>query len=166
MIPHTKPHQIVPITEEELQRLEDEHAYDHHPVPRSRFWTAFHLFLLGLTAALVGYVLIALFSPSQAHAAPFNRACRGDSMRFEGDKQVHMAYSAALGAASRAVIADPWTAFGVSMLPGLYRELWRGECFSFQDMAYNALGAAVGTEAMHLVLTPNRVVFSINTNIF
>ncbi len=100
-----------------------------------------------------------LLATTATHAAPFNRACRGDSLKPEGDKLVHLTYSAGIGVASRAVIADPALAFAAALAPGLVRELWLGDCFSFQDMAYNAVGAAIGVTTTHWVIGPNRVVF-------
>ncbi len=95
-----------------------------------------------------------------APAFAMNKICTQDSFKFEGDKKVHMMYSAGIGAASRAVIADPWAAFGVSLLPGLYREMFNSKsCFSKEDMAYNIVGSAIGVYTTHWVLTPNKVVY-------
>jgi len=102
---------------------------------------------------------LALLAALPSHA--LNRSCHGDSLRWAGDKRAHLEYSVAIGAASRAVISDPWAAFGVSLLPGLYREAYRGECFSWQDMAYNALGSAVGVATEHWIIGPDRVVFHV-----
>jgi hypothetical protein len=111
-----------------------------------------------LRMLIIGILCFLFLVPSYA----MNKICTQDSFKFEGDKQVHMMYSVAIGASSRAVIADPWTAFGVSLLPGLSREMFNANsCFSKEDMAYNIIGSAIGVYTTHWVLTPNKVVYKI-----
>jgi len=103
---------------------------------------------LALTLALV-------VATSVASAKLINSACHGDSFEFTGDKQSHLLWSAGIGAATAAVIDDPWVAFGVSLLPGFYREGWRGPCFSGQDMVYNMIGASIGVSGYNVIIAPN-----------
>lgn len=89
-----------------------------------------------------------------------NSVCKGDSLQFQGDKQVHLGYSAGIGAATRTFIRDPWAAFGVAILPGLYREAFNSNsCFSNEDMVYNIVGAALGVASDHWIIGPGKVVF-------
>jgi hypothetical protein len=94
------------------------------------------------------------------------KVCNNDSFTPEGDKIAHLTYSIGIGAASRVVIKDPWVAFGASLLPGFYREVFRGECFSAEDMVYNAIGSAIGVTGVNFILSKDKVLYSINLNIF
>ena len=105
------------------------------------------------------FVTLALLAAFNAQA--MNSLCKGDSLKLEGDKQVHALYSAGIGAVSRAVVSDPYMAFTLALAPGLYREMYRGSCFSWQDMAYNAIGAAIGVSTTHWVIGPNKVIFRV-----
>ena len=98
--------------------------------------------------------------PISAHSFEFNKICHNDSMQFQGDKKAHLAYSAGIGAVTRSVIKDPWIAFGVALIPGLYRESFNSNsCFSKEDMVYNIVGAAIGVATTNWIITPNKVFY-------
>ncbi len=93
-------------------------------------------------------VLIALMLCASAHA------CK-DTMQFTQDKQKHFTVSAAIGAVSRSMIDDNKTALAVALVPGIAKELhdMRGNgCASFKDMAYNAIGAAIGVASVNWII--------------
>lgn len=94
------------------------------------------------------FVLIALMICTSAHA------CK-DNMQFAPDKQKHLAVSAAIGAISRTMIEDNKTAFVVALVPGIAKELHDmsgNGCASISDMAYNAIGAAIGVASVNWVI--------------
>lgn len=96
-------------------------------------------------------VLIALMLCASAHA------CK-DTMQFTQDKQKHVAVSSAIGAVSRSLIDDNKTAFAVALVPGIAKELHDmsgNGCASFKDMAYNAIGAAIGVASANWVIRRN-----------
>lgn len=102
--------------------------------------------------ALILAALLALPMASQADC----RMQQNDSMQWKGDKRAHLIYEAGTGLAV-SVLNDQlnlglskWQQFGIALAPGLAREVMTG-CgkntragFSLQDMAYNAIGAAIG----------------------
>lgn len=101
-----------------------------------------------LAAPLMGLLL---FLPSLALA---------DEWTGE-DKQLHFAVSAGLGVAAYAHTHDRARAFGLAMVPGILKEIADsqsdGNRFSSKDLAWDALGAAVGLQAGHWVIGPERV---------
>lgn len=100
-----------------------------------------------------------MISSSQSHA--MNSFCTDDALNISGDKISHASVSGMIGAASRSVIADPWIAFGVALLPGLHRELFHpNACFSKEDMAYNIIGAGLGVTGTHVFLGKNKIIFT------
>lgn len=92
---------------------------------------------------------------SSAHAC-------SDSMRFTQDKQKHFAVSAALGVVARSVTDNKASAFGLALIPGIAKEAYdttgKG-CTSINDMAWNAIGAAVGVYSTNWIIGPKRVVY-------
>lgn len=83
-----------------------------------------------------------------------------DTLQFTKDKQDHLAVSAVIGAASRLVIDDPYVAFGVAMVPGVAKEIYDmhhkdHHTASWQDLAFDAIGAAIGVTGTHLVIRHN-----------
>ena len=77
------------------------------------------------------------------------------------DKAQHFALSAAFGTLSAMHFENKWTAFGVAMIPGLLKEIHdgsqAGNRFSGKDLAADALGAAVGVQFGHWIVTRNGV---------
>lgn len=73
------------------------------------------------------------------------------------DKTRHFVVSAVLGTLSAMHYENKWRAFGVALIPGLLKELHDsgqpGNHFSGKDMAANALGAAVGVQIGHWIVT-------------
>ena len=97
---------------------------------------------------------------SVCYAGGLNKMCKDDSFKFEGDKQAHLMVSTVIGATSRSVISDPYIAFGVSLLPGLYREGFKKDgCFSVQDELYNIIGSTLGVSGMHVIIRHNFIGF-------
>lgn len=72
------------------------------------------------------------------------------------DKSTHFAVSAVLGTASAMHFENKWTAFGVAMIPGLLKEMTDSR-FSGKDLAADALGAALGVQFGHWIVTRNGV---------
>ena len=124
--------------------------------------------LAGLPGVVVVVVVLAASYSPGAQALEC-RMQQGDSLQWKGDKRAHAAWTG-LGAAG-VVAADaaldleltPLQQWGVAMVPGLLREL-RTACssdprggFSWQDVVYNGLGAAVGVgvgNGVRVLLTP------------
>lgn len=81
----------------------------------------------------------------------------------DSDKFKHAAVSFALGTASGAFFENKWTAFGVAMIPGLVKEISDSQKsnnhFSGKDMAANALGAALGVQFGHWIITSRGLTF-------
>lgn len=81
----------------------------------------------------------------------------------DSDKLKHAAVSFALGTASGAYFENKWTAFGVAMIPGLIKEISDSQKsnnhFSGKDMAANALGAALGVQFGHWIITSRSLTF-------
>lgn len=77
------------------------------------------------------------------------------------DKAEHFAVSAAIGTLSAMHFENKWKAFGVALIPGLLKEIHDGsqdnKRFSGKDMAINALGAAVGVQIGHWIVTRDGV---------
>ncbi len=73
------------------------------------------------------------------------------------DKALHFGISAGFGTLSAMHFENKWTAFGVAMLPGLLKEIHdsgqTGNRFSGKDLAADALGAAVGVQFGHWIVT-------------
>jgi len=90
-------------------------------------------------------------------------AYAADDTWNSSDKLSHMAVSAALGTASGAYFENKWTAFGVAMIPGVVKEIIdsrdRGNRFSGKDLAANAIGAAVGVQFGHWIITSRGLTF-------
>lgn len=90
-----------------------------------------------------------------------------DDWKFREDKQKHFAGSVAMAGAFNAVTDDPWKAFGASVAIGGAYEL-ATSCASLQDFGYDvlgsALGAYVGYKIKNFVITPNKIVYSVNFN--
>lgn len=72
------------------------------------------------------------------------------------DKGAHFAVSAVLGTAAAMHFEDKWTAFGVAMIPGLLKELTDSR-FSGKDLAADALGAGLGVQIGHWIVTRDGV---------
>lgn len=88
-------------------------------------------------------------------------AC-SDSMKFTQDKQKHFAVSAAFGGIARSVTESNATAFGLALIPGVAKEVYDATgkgCTSINDMAWNAIGAAVGVYSTNWIIGPKRVVY-------
>lgn len=99
------------------------------------------------------FAIIAL--SSSAHAC-------SDSMQFTQDKQKHFAVSAALGVVARSVTDNNTAAFGLALIPGVAKEVYDATgkgCTSINDMAWNAIGAAVGVYSTSWIIGPKRVVY-------
>lgn len=86
------------------------------------------------------------------------------------DKPKHFAVSAAVAAGARAYGLNKWQAFGASMTVGVLKEVYDsrsgGSGFSKDDLAADFLGAVSGTVLGGLVITPNKISYSVQTNIF
>lgn len=85
-------------------------------------------------------------------------ACQ-DSMAFAADKQKHFAASMAIGAGARLLTDDTTLAFSAGLGIGLLKELAdarsRTGCASVQDLAYDALGTALGVYGTHWIIRHN-----------
>ena len=100
-------------------------------------------------------ILAFLLISTSAHA------CK-DSMQFTTDKQQHFATSAAFGMAARTVTSDNMAAIGLALIPGIAKEAYDSTgkgCPSFNDMAWNIIGATVGVYSANWVIGPQNVVF-------
>lgn len=77
------------------------------------------------------------------------------------DKQLHFTVSAALGVAAYSHTHDRAKAFGWAMVPGILKEIADSQQddnrFSGKDLAWDALGAAVGVQAGHWLIGPGQV---------
>lgn len=77
------------------------------------------------------------------------------------DKTKHFALSTAFGAAAYAVTENRRQAFLLALAPGLLKEAYDStqpnNHFSGKDMAWNALGAAVGVQTGFLLIQPNEI---------
>jgi uncharacterized protein YfiM (DUF2279 family) len=65
------------------------------------------------------------------------------------DKAQHVIGSAVIGTVSGVALNDKWTAFAVSMVPGVLKEVYDAKhpdkhTASVKDLAANAVGAAIG----------------------
>lgn len=71
----------------------------------------------------------------------------------ERDKQLHMGVSSVFGLVTGSTIDNKWAAFSIAMIPGLFKELsdetMPNNKFDIEDMAANAIGAAVGVTIGH-----------------
>lgn len=74
----------------------------------------------------------------------------------DADKVKHFTVSAVLGTAAAMHFENKWTAFGVAMIPGVLKELADSR-FSGKDLAADALGAALGVQLGHWIVTRNGV---------
>jgi uncharacterized protein YfiM (DUF2279 family) len=95
--------------------------------------------------------IIALMLCGSAHAGT------AENWNVAGGKE-HFLFSGALGMGCASVFRDSNAkAFGCAMLPGLVKEVYDsrqpGNKFSASDLAFNALGAAVGIGAGRWFLT-------------
>lgn len=84
--------------------------------------------------------------------------------RWNGqDKAEHVAVSAVIGTASGAYFEKRWTAFGVAMIPGLLKEVADSRAahnhFSGKDIAADAVGAALGVQLGHWIVTSRGLAF-------
>ncbi|WP_374488621.1 hypothetical protein [Zoogloea sp.] len=89
-------------------------------------------------------------------------ACNTPKDEWGGnDKAKHFAVSAALGAGATRLDPDPWIAFGLALAPGVAKEVYDStrDCnrFSWRDLAWDAVGAAVGVHLGNWVLGPSSV---------
>ncbi|EIJ32862.1 hypothetical protein [Thiothrix nivea] len=77
------------------------------------------------------------------------------------DKQLHFAVSAVLGVAAYSHTHDRAKAFGLAMIPGILKEVADSQQdnndFSGKDLAWDALGAAVGIQTGHWMIGPGTV---------
>lgn len=80
-----------------------------------------------------------------------------------GDKARHVVVSAVLGTASGAYFENKWTAFGVAMIPGVAKEIMdsrkHDNHFSGKDLVANAIGAALGVQLGHWIITSRGLTF-------
>lgn len=103
-----------------------------------------------------------LFVAAMAALVSFNAFACKDSMKFTDDKQLHAGAEFVLGAASRSVIKSNTTAFAVAMVPGVLKEIgdmYGNGCASWNDLAWDAIGAFVGVNTTHFIVGPNKIVF-------
>lgn len=89
------------------------------------------------------------------------QACK-DTWQFTQDKQKHFAVSFALGAGARLVTEDTTAAFLLGLAPGVLKEIAdardpANHCASLVDLAYDALGVAVGVAGSNWVIRHNFV---------
>lgn len=80
-----------------------------------------------------------------------------------GDKAAHFGVSAALGVGASRLSDDPWTAFGLALIPGVAKEVYdsQQDCkrFSWKDLSWDAAGAYVGVRAGNWLFGPTGVRF-------
>jgi putative lipoprotein len=73
------------------------------------------------------------------------------------DKTRHFALSAMIGTLSAMHFESKWKAFGVALIPGLLKEVHDGSQadnhFSGKDLVADAVGAAVGVQIGHWLVT-------------
>ena len=74
------------------------------------------------------------------------------------DKGAHFAVSAVLGTASAMHFENKWTAFAVAMIPGLLKEITDSR-FSGKDLAADALGAGLGVQIGHWIVSRDGVAY-------
>ena len=109
------------------------------------------------------YVAVAAVTAAFIAFTPDAQACK-DSMHFAPDKKNHFAVSAALGVGARALVSDNATAFGLALLPGVAKEFYDlkhpdKDCASYSDLAWDAIGAAVGVYSTHWIIQPNKIIY-------
>ncbi len=79
------------------------------------------------------------------------------------DKSLHLAVSAALGTATGMHFEDKWKAFGVAMIPGIAKEVIdsqrKDNHFSTKDIVADAIGAALGVQLGHWIITSKGLAF-------
>lgn len=73
------------------------------------------------------------------------------------DKGQHVAVSAGIGTFSGLVFKDKWTAFALSMVPGVLKEVYDAQhpkthTASFKDLAADAVGSAIGVYTGNCVI--------------
>lgn len=100
-------------------------------------------------------LVVTLTSASAAHAV---------KDEWDGiDKAKHVAVSALIGTATGAYFENRWTAFGVAMIPGVAKELIDARAhdnhFSSKDLVADAVGAALGVQFGHWIITSRGVSF-------
>jgi len=105
-----------------------------------------------LAALLASLALLATTAPARA------------SDDWNGpDKAKHVAVSAVFGTLSAMHFENKWTAFGVAMIPGMAKEIYdsgrANNHFSGKDLAADALGAALGVQLGHWIVTRNGVAY-------
>ena len=80
------------------------------------------------------------------------------------DKSKHFAVSGILGGAAYAYTHNRTQAFGLALLPGILKEVADSQSdnktFNEKDLAWDALGAAVGVQAGHWIIDPERITYS------
>lgn len=95
------------------------------------------------------------------------KKCQGDDWKFRQDKQEHFAGSIVMAGAFNAVTDDPWKAFAASTVIGGGYELVTG-CASIQDFGYDVLGSAIGAyigyKVKDFIITPNKIIYSVQFN--
>jgi uncharacterized protein YfiM (DUF2279 family) len=97
--------------------------------------SSMHLFLFGLA------MFMTIAEPAWAQ----NTAPAADADKWSGgDKPLHFGLSATLGLSARTIFPqEPWKAVGVSMMPGMLKEL-SDRRFSKKDLAADFAGAMFG----------------------
>ena len=118
------------------------------------------------------FIIPIILGLSTASASAGCRLQRGDDMKFDGDKRAHLTWNAAGNVALAGANAafdlglSNKSQFLIGQIPGVLREIKTG-ClddgpggFSIQDIAYNAIGGAIGTaigNGIVIMLTPRSV---------
>ena len=82
------------------------------------------------------------------------------------DKNKHFAVSAILGGAAYAYTHNRTKAFGLALIPGILKEVADSQSadniFSTKDLAWDAFCAAVGGQAGHWIIGPERIAYTAN----
>jgi hypothetical protein len=90
-----------------------------------------------------------------------------DDWKFRQDKQLHFAGSVAMAGIGSLILDDPMKSFIYSSAIGAVYEVSTG-CASIQDFGYDVLGSALGAylgyKVKNFIITPNRIVYSVNFN--
>ena len=88
-------------------------------------------------------------------------ACK-DNFEFAQDKQKHLAANVLMASSVTGLTQDPWKGFIFATSVSVVKELhdFKSGCPSWHDMAYNLIGAGVGTYlGSNLFISPNKVVY-------
>ena len=110
--------------------------------------------------SIISTVFVSLALTSNAFAF---KTC-SDDWKFRQDKQKHFVGSVAMASTFNAFTNDPWKAFGASVAVGGAYEIATG-CASVQDFGYDILGSAIGAyvgyKVKNFIITPNKIVYSV-----